>query len=138
MTGRWVHDHPRRFVHDDEVRVLEQNRERNVLWHGASQNRRRLRDLDFVSGTELGTRFSRLAVYQHMSFVDEALDLGTSELEIRLDEKVIESNTQVRLVRLTAKDMAGDQRFGRQVVVYQIFDLTWPLDFTSTSTRARS
>jgi hypothetical protein len=63
---------------------------------------------------------------------DQALDLRSRQVRKRTCDDRVEASP--RLLR-------GDDelvRLAALVVVYQIFDLTWPFDLISTSTIARS
>ena len=75
--------------------------------------------------------------------VDQALDLGPAQRRIVRGDERIEPRAGVGLRRdqLAAAGTDVDSLvvvFVLGLIHYQIFDLTCPLDFTSTSTIARS
>ena len=87
----------------------------------------------------------RRAADRDHAAIDQALDLGPGQLRIARRHEHVEPRTGVGVGRdkaaATGRDSLPDW-LPRIVVLfvvgYQIFDLTWPLDFTSTSTIARS
>jgi hypothetical protein len=131
VPGRGMHDQAGLFVDHDQMLVLEQHRERDVLGQRLDRRRRPLGDDDLVTCAQLVTGLRRRAVDDDVAGLDQPLELRPRYLEAVLGgQEVVE-----------AQALGGRIRgglVGEPVVRYQIFDLTWPLDFTRTSTMARS
>jgi hypothetical protein len=123
-----VDDQPGRLVDDDQVVVLEQDHERHRLGLGDQRRGRPHPHDDLVAGAQLDARLGcRRAADEDVALVDQALDLRAAQLgQPRGDERV---------------EPLGDRRVAgldAEAMLYQILDFTCPLDFTRTSTIARS
>jgi hypothetical protein len=130
-----VDDQPGRLVDDDEVAVLVEHDERDRLGDELERLGRRDRDREDVAEADAVARLGdRDGVDGRAAVVDEALGLRAGQRGDERGQRGVEPGGRA------GGDRDGD---GLPVVavlasVYQIFDLTCPLDFTSTSTIARS
>jgi hypothetical protein len=80
VAGRRVDDQAGRLVDDDEVLVLEEDRQRDVLGDRAGRRGRRDRDLDDVAEAELGPRLRRRdAADRDVAVVDQPADLRAGQ-----------------------------------------------------------
>ena len=109
--------------------VLEQNLEIHRLRHGPSRRHRLQVHFDLIALPQLAAGLRRNAVDQDVAVVNQPLDPRSRQLEIAAGQKLIHARP-VGIVGVTGAFEAE--------APYQMFDLTWPLDFTSTSTTARS
>jgi hypothetical protein len=76
MPRAWMDDHPRRFVDNDDVRVLEQHLQREVLCRRRCRHRRGQDDGDHVAFAHLCIGFDDLhARERDVAFLDQPLDL---------------------------------------------------------------
>ena len=138
VARRRMHDQPGRLVDDDEVRVLEQHHQLHRLRLGARRHRRRDAHVDAITGAQARTRLGRAAVDLDQALVDQAAHLRAGQRPLaaaqRLGQELIQPG---RVLRAGGSDVELPALVGCGLG-YQIFDLTCPLDFTRTSTRARS
>jgi hypothetical protein len=132
MASGRMDDETRRFVDDDELGILVEHDERNRLGQDLEWLRRRNADLDRVAFLHPQRLRRDRAADRDVTVFDQALDLRSRQVRKRTCDDRVEASP--RLLR-------GDDelvRLAALVVVYQIFDLTWPFDLVSTSTIARS
>ena len=135
MRRRRMHDHPRRLVDHDEVRVLEQDGERDVLGLILDGNRRRREEHDALVRAHLARRRRhRLTADGDLALLDAPADLRARPGQTLLRQPHVET-----LARFRGSD--GEFVFfggAQDCEDYQILDLTCPLDLIMTSMIARS
>ena len=85
-----VHDHAGRLVHDDQVVVLVDDRQRERFGLRRRVDRLRHVDADLLPGLERAVGLGRASVDLDVAVLDEALDLRTRLLRPDRDEKAIE------------------------------------------------
>jgi hypothetical protein len=141
VSGRRMDDQAGRLVDDDQVRILVEDGQRDRLGGELDRRRRTQPDLDPVAVAELGARLvDGGAVQADVPLLDQPLDLGAGQLRVAAGEEGVEARPHLLVagarrggVELELLDAAA--RVGR---AHQILDFTCPLDFTRTSTIARS
>jgi hypothetical protein len=110
------------------VRVLEEDDQVHRLRLGADRLGRAEEHHHLVAGAQLDPGLVGLdAVDQDVAVLDQALGLRPAQLRDPRGDEDVEPLPGPTL-------LLGDER----PLFYQIFDLTCPLDFTRTSTMARS
>jgi hypothetical protein len=138
VPTRWVNDEPRRLVEHEEVRVLEQHRERHRRIRQRRRQERVLRrHVDALPLRHLLRRARERAVDQDAPVLDPPLDHPARHHVFRTLPRERGGDHLVESLAHVARGR-GERELRRLGITHQILDFTWPFDLIKMSMSARS